>query len=77
MSAREVDPRVEEMTRILAAELHGTVGVDMVRRCVVAASAQFADARIDAYIPLFVARHARRLIEARTHTLQGAGSNEL
>jgi len=60
----EVDLQIEEMARSLDAEFSGRVGGETVRRCIADARARFADARIDAFLPLFVAKHARELLRA-------------
>ena len=62
MYSHVVEARVEEVTRLLTEEFGGRVSTETVRRCVAAACEHFADARIDAYLSLFVAREARRAL---------------
>jgi len=63
MNPQELELRLEEVTQSLAVEFGGSVGLDRVRNCVAAAGSHFTDARIDAYLSLFVARRARALLE--------------
>ena len=69
MTAENLDPRIEELERRLAAEFAASVGAEAVTRCVAEARARYASATIDAYLPMFVARHARELL--RTAATQG------
>lgn len=64
MARHDVDLKIEEIVRTPDAEFSGSVGGETVRRCVADARARFADARIDAFLPLFVAKRARELLRA-------------
>jgi hypothetical protein len=66
VSSTDVDPKIDEVQKRLAAEFADVVGFEKVARCVADARAQYADANIDAYVPMFVARRARQMLRAAT-----------
>jgi hypothetical protein len=62
VSRDDLRPRLDDLTRLLAEEYADVYDRATVARCVAEARAQLGDARIVAYLPMFVARRARDLL---------------
>jgi hypothetical protein len=62
MTAAELNSRIEDVKRRLACEFGGTHAADVVAKCVAEARKGLAGAKVEAFLPVFVARRARSLL---------------
>ena len=65
----DLDTRIREASDELGREFEGRASPEVVARCVEAARALVAEAKVTDFAPIFFARHARRLLREATHAL--------